>query len=122
MFIDFRENKREGGKERKRDIDLLSIVCTPTGTGLQPRHMSRLGIEPLTFQCIRRHSNQIRHTSQGHSAFLSDGLYDGRAQIKIQHVASRCVGNSFNSNIHPYGFTSSQSLSNHEYFFSHQST
>lgn len=50
MSIDFREKERKEGRERKRDIDSLSIVGTPTGTGLQPQHIPKLGIELLIFQ------------------------------------------------------------------------
>nr|KAF6489879.1 hypothetical protein HJG59_010281 [Molossus molossus] len=47
-FIDFREN----GRERERNIDWLLLACPPWRLGLQPGHVSCLGIKLATSWCM----------------------------------------------------------------------
>ena len=46
-----REREREGEKHQcERETSVGCLLCTPNqGPGLQPRHVPRLGIEPVTF-------------------------------------------------------------------------
>ena len=81
MFIDFREREeeREGGervigRERER-----SIVCLP--------YAPQLGIEPTTFWCTGRRSNQQNHSARAMissliiSTMLNSGYTVGVQQI-----------------------------------------
>ena len=53
----FLERGEEREKERNRNISVWLPLTRPLlGTCLQPRHVPSLGIEPVTFQFIGRHS------------------------------------------------------------------
>ena len=77
----------ERGGERERHWQVASHTCvhSRTGLNLQPRHVSWLGIEPVTFQLMGWWSNQLSHTGQGCSEVLTDEL---RRLMKSFNVSS----------------------------------
>ena len=94
MLIDSRERGREEERERNIDVrekyrSLASRIHPRWGPSPQPRHVSWLGIEPVTFQFTGWHCNQLSHTSQGSSSFLhqqslAPHLVYGRSSVNAE--------------------------------------
>ena len=68
------QREREGGERRcareketqtEGNIDWLPPYTPYQGPNSQPRHVPPPGIEPATFWCMGRRSNQLSHTSLG---------------------------------------------------------
>ena len=64
FLIDFREMKGERKKEREKDRSVAFCMCPNWGSNPKPRHVPRLGLEPMTFWCMGLHSNQLSHTAR----------------------------------------------------------
>ena len=69
MFTDFRERRKEGERQRKIHVrekhqSVASCMHPNLGLNPQPRRVPCLGIEPVTFQCTGRCSNQLSHRAR----------------------------------------------------------
>ena len=69
MFIDFRERKGEG--KREKYLLFASHTCLHRGLNAQRRFVARPGIKPSNFWCMRRCPNQLSHPARAQSHSVS---------------------------------------------------
>lgn len=67
MLIVFRERRREGeSKGEKHGYERETFINCPTwGLNLHTRYAPGSVIEPVTFQCMGWHANQLNHSGNG---------------------------------------------------------